>query len=193
MKIGFPCRSLWHNYPMNTKHRWQKRGQGWKLPLQKCSLGVVTLTLYRRCVSLSADEQGKGHTNGQHTDPVKRQTNSTLVQWKHIHIHTYILTYMHAHVTIPTASCWVLCGHAQKLLLTGVTLLSLVHMVMMGTRTQMGEMDFLFFVFRLLEDVNEIPFDYQSDYYKVYTKDTSVILEINKAEMQECVNCLLWK
>lgn len=65
VKIGTPCWSLWHNYPMNTKHHQVKRGLGSeKLPLRKCLMGVVTPTLYHGCVPLSGDEQGKGRTNG---------------------------------------------------------------------------------------------------------------------------------
>lgn len=140
VKIGTLCWSLWHNYPMNTKHHWQKWGLVWKLPLRKCSMGVVTLTLYRGRVPLSREEQGKGQTNGQHTDPVKRRTQSTWVQWD-----THSHTYMHAHATIPAPSCWVLCGHAQKLFLTGLTPFSPVHMVMCA-RKQMEEIDFLFWM-----------------------------------------------
>ncbi len=70
-------------------------------------------------------------------------------------------TYMHAHATILAPSCWVLCGHAQKLFLTGMTPFSPVHMVMCA-RKQMEEIDALFSVSFFFVCVDET-FDSQSD------------------------------
>lgn len=95
-----PLAQLPHEYKTSLT----ETGAGLKTSSPKCSMGVVTLTLYRGRVPLSRVEQGKGRTNGQHTDPVKRRIHSTWVQRDRIHIHTCMYTQQFQR---PPAECCV--------------------------------------------------------------------------------------
>lgn len=108
VKIGTLCWSLWHIYPMNTKHHWQKRGLGWKLPLRKCSMGSSRQLCTADASLCLATNRGRAALMGStlilSSAISKAHESSENASYTRIHIHTCMHTQQSQR---PPAECCV--------------------------------------------------------------------------------------